>query len=607
MSSILLAQINVFPVKSLKGIAMSTAMAEKPGLAFDRRFMLVLADGSMVTARKYPQMVLVTCSLLPHGIMFSHQDMAPLVIHYAEFKLVPVQATVWKDCFDAYTTTDAASQWFSQIIGEAVELLYLGQRSNRYREKVGNPVSFVDGYPLLLISQASLDELNRRSHEPHSMAQFRTNLVVSGTQPFDEDSWKVIRIGQAEFEVVKPCERCILTTVNPKTGRFHENKEPLRTLALFRANSSGGVFFGQNLLVRKAGMIQQGDVVEVLEYQAQEEYEDRQQPSCHQLVCVGREPVARDFETFWFEPQSGTLPDYLPGQYIPIEVDIDGEKVVRYYTLSSSPSRLGRLAISVKRMNGGRVSNWLIDHLNLGDRVKIESPNGQFHLDIQQQHSLLLLSAGSGITPMLSMLRYLVDHHTTQNVVFYHQARTEADIPYREELDELARISPQLTVLFSLTQPETQWSGLKGRFSLSHLKMIPDILERHVFVCGPEGFMEKAKHLLHKTGLDPAQYHQEYFGIQQANISAPRKTVLLTFNDRVVKGNNRATLLEQADNHGVDIANSCRAGVCGACKVRIESGEVSQPDMPALSDEEKAQGKVLACCCVPKTDTKIRY
>ena len=356
MSQSVLSQINVFPVKSVGGVALSSAWVEKQGLSFDRRFMIATSDGSMVTARKFPQMVTIKSALLPDGVVFTSLGEEPLKIRYQDFKMQEAPATVWKDSFTAYTTTDEADDWFSKVLGLRVELLFTGEQSNRVREKLGHNVSFADGYPVLVISEASLEELNRRSSEQHSMDQFRTNLVVSDTKPFEEDSWKRIRIGEVEFESVKPCERCILTTVNTQRGTFRESKEPLKTLQEFRANERGGVFFGQNLVALNEGIIRQGDKVEVLEYKEAEFYPDNS-PNRMSLTCVEREEIARDFVTFWLEPSKGQLPTYLPGQHLPIEVNLDGKKVGRRYTLSSSPSRPGRYAISVKRVSGGRVSN----------------------------------------------------------------------------------------------------------------------------------------------------------------------------------------------------------------------------------------------------------
>ncbi|HFQ5167399.1 TPA: MOSC N-terminal beta barrel domain-containing protein [Vibrio vulnificus] len=604
MSSATLQQINVYPVKSVGGIALTSAWVEKQGLAFDRRFMVATALGDMVTARKYPQMVTIRSSLVADGIVFTYPDKPALMLKYQDFKRQETPAQVWKDNFTAYTTTDEADDWFSDILGIRVELLFSGEQSNRVREKIGHNVSFADGYPLLVISDASLKELNRRSPETHSMDQFRTNLVVSNCDAFAEDGWKKIRIGEVIFEAVKPCERCILTTVDVEKGQFRANKEPLNTLLTFRANEQGGVFFGQNLVALNEGMIQVGDRVEVLEVKEKEAYPDI---ACHdiRLTCVEKETIARDFVTFWLEPEHGQLPAYLPGQHLPVEITVDGDTISRRYTLSSSPSRPGRYAISVKRIDGGRVSNWLIDHLEVGDELFAQSPQGQFHIHEDKHQPLLLLSAGSGVTPMLSMLRYLADHDLVEDVVFYHQCRSVEDIPCKEELDALKSRYPGLTVKISLTQAPIDWFGLKGRLSLSHLKQIKAVESRQVFVCGPEGFMQKAKNLLLKKGLPESHYHQEAFGVSTSP-NSERKTVELEFNGETFTADNQQTLLEHVENHGLTIAHSCRAGFCGACKVNVISGQVHQPEVPALTEQEKREGKALACCCVPLTDVRFQ-
>jgi uncharacterized protein YcbX/ferredoxin-NADP reductase len=599
----LLSQINIYPVKSVGGISLSSSWVEKQGLCFDRRFMVALSDGAMVTARKYPNMVKVSSSLLPTGIIFTYPGMAPLKLDYSSFKLQQTPATVWKDNFAAYTTTDEADDWFSQVLDQRVELLFTGEQSNRVREKLGHNVSFADGYPLLIISQGSLDELNRRSSETHSMEQFRTNLVVGSDEPFIEDSWKRIKIGEVEFEAVKPCERCILTTVDVEKGAFRESKEPLNTFSRFRANERGGVFFGQNLVAKNEGMIRTGDEIEVLEYKEKEIYDDLDAQK-QEFVCVERERVARNFETFWLEPQKGAMPDYKAGQHLPIELNLDGQVVKRLYTLSSSPSRPGRLAISVKRIDGGSVSNWLFEHFQVGDTLIADKPNGSFHLANDDHEPLLLLSAGSGVTPMMSMLRDLSDRDVVNNVVFFHQCSTVDDIPFAEELKALEAQHENLTVMLSLTQSIDDWQGLKGRFSLSHLKQIPDLTARQVFVCGPDGFMQKAKNLMLKKGLAEDHYHQEAFGVATATEDSV-KALQISIDGNVFEGDNQKTLLEQAEEAGVSIAHTCRAGFCGACKVTVESGLVHQPDVPAIQESEIAEGKVLACCSVPRTDVEI--
>lgn len=598
-----LSQIHVYPVKSIAALTQSQAWVEKQGLAFDRRFMVASDDGIMITARKYPQMVKISATLTMTGLVLQYPNKADLVLQYADFEMEDASATVWSDNFKAYTTTILANQWFSEIITHSVQLLFCGQQSNRVRPKIGHNVSFADGYPLLIISEASLLALNERSSEQHTMAQFRTNLVVSNTEPFAEDGWKRIRIGEVEFEAVKPCARCILTTVDPLNGSFSPLKEPLKTMATFRADAMGEVFFGQNLVALNEGIIRAGDEVEILETKPKEIYADNIKTKLL-LTCVEREDIAVDFTTFWFESyQQLPLPPYLPGQHLPLQLEINGEFISRRYTLSSSPSRPGRYAVSVKRIDDGRVSNWLHQHFQVGDVLVAEKPDGDFHLGIHTD-KLLLLSAGSGITPMLSMLRYLSDHDNIRDVVFYHQCSTEADIPSLQELHQLENMHPSLDLRIVLSQPKRDWQGESGRLSISHLAMISDLDKRQVFVCGPDAFMVAAKKLLLKMGVSPARYHQEAFGPLRGTLT-PKQTLHLNINGHVFSGDNQKTLLEQAETAGIALNYNCRAGFCGMCKVTLTSGLVEQPDVPGLLPQERQQGKILACCCIPKTDLQI--
>lgn len=281
-----LSNINVFPVKSIAGISLSTAHVEKQGLQFDRRFMVASLDGKMITARTHPQMVKIKAIIEPDGLIICYPGLIDLHFTFDELEMKEIDTTVWSDTFSAYSTTEEANQWFTSILGTDAQLLFSGEQSNRMREKIQTNVSFADGYPLLVISEASLTELNKRSSSIHTMAQFRTNLVVSGNEAFIEDSWKRIRIGEVEFEVIKPCQRCILTTVNPNTAQYHPNKEPLKTFSTFRADDSGNVYFGQNLIAKNEGTIKVGDKIEVLETKEKEYYVDSGSVAANQTIST---------------------------------------------------------------------------------------------------------------------------------------------------------------------------------------------------------------------------------------------------------------------------------------------------------------------------------
>ena len=292
-----LSNINVFPVKSIAGISLSTAHVEKQGLQFDRRFMVASLDGKMITARTHPQMVKIKAIIEPDGLILCYPGLIDLHFTFNELEMKEIDTTVWSDSFTAYSTTKEANKWFSSILGCEAQLLFSGEQSNRIREKIQTNVSFADGYPLLIISEASLTELNKRSSSNHTMAQFRTNLVVSGNEAFIEDSWRRIRIGEVEFEVVKPCQRCILTTVNPNTAQYHPNKEPLKTFSTFRADDSGNVYFGQNLIAKNEGMIKIGDKIEVLETKEKEYYKDSGSIATTPQVTVDPIKVKKDVKS----------------------------------------------------------------------------------------------------------------------------------------------------------------------------------------------------------------------------------------------------------------------------------------------------------------------
>lgn len=258
-----LSQINIFPIKSMQGISLNDAIVEERGIIFDRRLMLVDVKGNFVTARKYPKLLKIQCQLANGGLIVDGFEMPTLTFQYSEF-YDEIAVTIWRELVTALAAPSNVNQWFSRYLGTDVTLCYLGDSHSRYREKIESNVSLADGYPLLLIGQQSLAKLNSLASESSAMEQFRTNLVIEGALPFEEDHWQRIRIGEVEFELVKPCERCIMTTADPNIGEFKQSKEPLATLAKFRADEKGRLMFGENLIARSYGKIMLGDEVKVL-------------------------------------------------------------------------------------------------------------------------------------------------------------------------------------------------------------------------------------------------------------------------------------------------------------------------------------------------------
>lgn len=596
-----ITELNIYPLKSAAGVSSNEAFVTHEGILGDRRYMLAKPDGGFVTARTHPRLQSIQARLVPSGVTLCHGEQQ-LEVRHCAFLQQPVTTTVWDDDFIALSTHPDYDAWFSQILEEPLQLLWLGERSQRYRDKLETRVSFADGYPLLLISEASLNDLNLRADAQLLMSQFRANIVVTGNRAFEEDGWRHIRIGEVEFLVAKPCSRCVMTTIEPGTERFNAIKEPLATLLRYRRGEDGEVYFGQNLIALNEGTIKKDDVVEVLEYASAPIYSDTA-PKRRFFECVARELLTPDMTTYWLAPTDGKpLADYKAGQHLPIALDIAGKRYLRYYTLSSSPTRPGRYGISVKHQSDGLVSCWLAEHLLPGKRLLAHAPAGEFVLQAAERY--LLLSAGSGITPMLSMIRTLADNNQLKDVVFIHVCRTEADIPAFEELQQLARRHTDLQLEFVLTQPTT---GEGGRLTLGHLAAIAALQERQTYLCGPAGFMQQTRSWLLALGLAASRLQQEYFASPQSvTVSRETQAVTICIGEKSFTGNNQQDLLTQGESQGLSLPWSCRAGICGSCKQQLIAGEVDQPDAPALSASERDAGVILSCCCVPLSDVVLK-
>ena len=264
-----------YPVKSCRGEQRVAAPVEPWGLAGDRRWMIVDVYGDVVTAREYPRLVLVTPFLTGGGLRLTGPGGSDLTVSApGGDELIPV--TVWQSRVLAAPAGAAADAWISAVTGEPVRLVYLDdptrRRPNPDYSRDGDRVSFADGYPLLLTTDSSLAKLNEAiaagpgaAEGPLPMRRFRPNVVVAGTDPWAEDSWRRLRIGEVAFRAVKGCDRCVLTTIDPDTAAT--GKEPIATLARTR-RWDGKVWFGVILIPDDPGTgrsIQVGDPVQVLE------------------------------------------------------------------------------------------------------------------------------------------------------------------------------------------------------------------------------------------------------------------------------------------------------------------------------------------------------
>jgi len=262
-----LSQIWRYPVKSLRGNQLESADVDARGIRFDRHWMLVDGQGNFLSQRQLPRMVLVKTQVEDQGLRVSAPGMQDLMLPVASDGDDAVLVKVWRDECRAQTVDAQADGWFSEFLGRDCRLVSLPPGSVRQVDqdyaRQGDQVGFADGFPFLLISQASLDDLNQRLPSPISMERFRPNLVISGCDAYAEDGWRRIRIGDLVFRVVKPCSRCVIPTIDPDTGR-RQGDEPLKTLLHYRKQGNK-VMFGQNLLHDGIGSLNQGMRVEILD------------------------------------------------------------------------------------------------------------------------------------------------------------------------------------------------------------------------------------------------------------------------------------------------------------------------------------------------------
>ncbi|MCU7959732.1 MAG: MOSC domain-containing protein [gamma proteobacterium symbiont of Bathyaustriella thionipta] len=264
-SEYLLTEINIYPLKSAAGITLDRCELDRRGLRYDRRWMLVDSDGRFLTQRQCPRMALIHTALSANELILSWADASPLAVPLngaGETRKV----RVWNDDCEAIRCGKTAANWFSHLLQTDCELVQIADTEQRRVDpqyaQPHDEVGFADGFPLLLIGQGSLDELNSRLSSPVEMRRFRPNLVVSGAPAHAEDHWSGISLGDTHFRVVKPCSRCVIPSVDPDTGV--RGSEPLKTLASYR-RWDNKIWFGQNLIADGAGEVRLGQKVVVTE------------------------------------------------------------------------------------------------------------------------------------------------------------------------------------------------------------------------------------------------------------------------------------------------------------------------------------------------------
>ena len=337
------------------------------------------------------------------------------------------------------------------------------------------------------------------------------------------------------------------------------------------------------------------------------------------LECCAIKNETHDVKSFYFKPLKPSLFKFLPGQFITLELEINGESINRCYTISSTPTRPHTLSITVKRQPNGVVSNWLHDNMQVGRQISVLGAAGEFSCVHHPASKYLFLSGGSGITPLMSMSRSFYDLVEDTDIAFVHSARTPADIIFKQELVLMAH-QPNFSTTFICEKVDADWQQATGYLNIDILRQaVPDFLQRKVFTCGPAPYMLAVREMLNKAGFNMAQYHEESFNFddllpsEQTVVEVASRTfntgenfdVEFTKSSRHVSCAPNQFVLEAGIAAGMRLASSCRKGLCGTCKSKLISGKVDMKHGGGIRQREIDQGMFLPCCSKPLTNLVV--
>ncbi|MFI8620884.1 2Fe-2S iron-sulfur cluster-binding protein [Marinomonas sp. NPDC078689] len=355
------------------------------------------------------------------------------------------------------------------------------------------------------------------------------------------------------------------------------------------------------------------------------------------LECVSVVAETSNCASFSFRAPSGALFDFLPGQFLTLALPVSNksagtstplqeELVYRTYTISSSPTRPNLITLTVKAQADSIGTRWMLDNLTPGMRIHAIGPAGNF-TNIRSEaepcaNKFLFVSAGSGVTPMMSMTTAMWDKGKPLDVAFIQCARRPSEILFRKRLEDMASREPGLNLKFAVSEPDanTPWTGYQGRFnSLMLGLMAPDFIQRDVYCCGPQPFMESVRNMLQALGFDMSHYYEESFQAPEED-STPEQSAAL-HHDEDNATSEADIYFAQTDHHhsatpeqtillaskaaGLNIPSGCTFGVCGTCKVKKLSGEVAMNHNGGISQADIDAGYILACCSRPIGNVSI--
>lgn len=306
---------------------------------------------------------------------------------------------------------------------------------------------------------------------------------------------------------------------------------------------------------------------------------------------------------------------HLAGQSMTLRLPIGNDVLYRTFSIASAPGA-DAISMTIKSHPNGYVTNWMRQNLKAGDVLEAVGPNGRFTLELADDDKLAFVSAGSGASPLMSMLRQIAMKKTHQDVAWLHWARTADDILFADEIKEIQKSHKDLSVAMFVSQATPGWFGYVGRPRRATLSAaLPDFARRTVFCCGPDGFMQTVRAIHGAEGGDPRKFHIENFGalksdavdpnkIQQA--PTPEHRFQVQFGNKCFEAGSNETILAAATRQNVVIPCGCAAGICGTCKVYLAEGSVEMRHNGGLSPDDEEAGFILACSSKPMTALQIR-
>lgn len=331
------------------------------------------------------------------------------------------------------------------------------------------------------------------------------------------------------------------------------------------------------------------------------------------LVCVAVRRETHDVSTFTFAPAEARLFRFLPGQFMTFE--LEGIGLQRCYTIASPPTRPWRIEITVKRGTEGKGAAWLHATMKPGVRIRASGPMGAFTIGAAPAGKYLFLSAGSGITPLMSMARTLHDLGSDADVLFLHSARSPNNLIFARELAAMeSRPGFRAIGIVTRDDPGERWNGFRGRLSPAMLSLaVPDLPDREIFCCGPAPYMTAVREMLDAAGIDRRRYHEESFDFDADDAPAEPAAAIAPEGFRIdfARTGQRivcppgTTVLAASRAAGIRLPSACAKGVCGTCKSKLLSGTVEMHHGGGIRQREIDAGMALLCCATPTSDLVI--